>query len=74
MMVHPDDAIEQTSYLRITGNAEFEHSITTDGDYEISFGTVATIALTPDAAERFHRMLGTKMPELRRVTGRVSRP
>ncbi|WP_106618988.1 hypothetical protein [Saccharothrix carnea] len=44
-------------------------SITADGDYEVSFGTAATVALTPDAAEKFFWLLSTRIPELRRVAG-----
>ncbi|NUT49465.1 MAG: hypothetical protein HOV94_19470 [Saccharothrix sp.] len=60
-MAQPVEAVEQTSYLRITGDAEFTESVTADGDYEVSFGTVATVALTPDAAEKLHRMLGARL-------------
>ena len=66
-MAQPADAIEQTSYLRITSEAEFKEFITADGDYEVSFGTAATVALTPDAAEKFFWMLSTRIPELRRL-------
>ncbi|MFE9747592.1 hypothetical protein ACFYOT_22040 [Saccharothrix saharensis] len=66
-MAQPADAVEQTSYLRISSEAEFKESITADGDYEVSFGTAATVALTPDAAEKLYWMLGTRIPELRQI-------
>ncbi|MEV8439558.1 hypothetical protein AB0425_19470 [Actinosynnema sp. NPDC051121] len=71
-MAQPADAVEQTSYLRITSEAEFKESITADGDYEISFGEAAVVALTPDAAEKLHWMLGVRIPELRRIASRVT--
>lgn len=66
------DAIEQTTYLRITEEVEFTESTTADGDYEINFGTAATVALTPDAAEKLFSVLSTTIPLLRqRVNGNV---
>jgi len=70
-MAQPSDAIDQSTYLRITSEAEFGESITADGDYEISFGEKATIALTPDAAEKFFWMLSAKVPELRRLADQL---
>ncbi|MEU4448999.1 hypothetical protein AB0K14_27215 [Actinosynnema sp. NPDC050801] len=61
----PADAVEQTTYVRILSETEFTESVTADGDYEITFGGVATLAMTPDAAEKLFWMLGNKVPELR---------
>lgn len=66
MAMQTPDAVEQTSYVRITKEARFTESVTADGDYEISFGTAATLAMTPDAAEKLYWMLGARIPELRR--------
>ncbi|MEU4741219.1 hypothetical protein AB0G02_12250 [Actinosynnema sp. NPDC023658] len=66
MVTQPADAVEQTSYLRITREAEFRESVTADGDYEVSFGTAATVAPTPDAAEKLYWMSGKRVPALRR--------
>ncbi|TQM80366.1 hypothetical protein FHX81_2695 [Saccharothrix saharensis] len=72
MVLQPSDAVEQTSYIRITSEAEFKESVTADGDYEITFDTTATVALTPDAAEKLYRMLGARIPELRRLAAAIS--
>lgn len=66
-MAQSADAIEQTSYLRITSEAEVKENITGDGDYEISFGMAAVLALTPEAADKLYRMLAVRVPELRRT-------
>lgn len=63
----PVDAVEQTTYVRILSETEFAESVTADGDYEITFGGVATPAMTPDAAEKLFWMLGNKVPDLREI-------
>ena len=60
--------IEHSVYFRVTGEAAFQESITADGDYEISFDRVATVALSPDAVEKLHLMLSKRIPELRKTT------
>ncbi|NUT54190.1 MAG: hypothetical protein HOV94_43900 [Saccharothrix sp.] len=70
-MAQPSDAIDQSTYLRITCEAEFAENITADGDYEISFGDKATVALTPDAAEKFFSMLNARLPELRELADKL---
>jgi hypothetical protein len=65
MVMQPADAVEQSSYIRILSEAEFKESITADGDYEVSFGGAATVALTLDAAEKLYWMLGARIPALR---------
>ncbi|MCE6997729.1 hypothetical protein LZG04_23430 [Saccharothrix sp. S26] len=72
MVMRPSDAVEQTSYVRIMSEAKFEESVTADGDYEVTFDMTATVALTPDAAEKLHWMLGAKIPELRRLAAAMS--
>ncbi|MFE2757798.1 hypothetical protein ACFXGA_37925 [Actinosynnema sp. NPDC059335] len=67
MVMQPADAVEQTSYIRVLCEADFVESVTADGDYEISFGGVATLAMSPDAAEKLYWMLGRKIPDLRKV-------
>jgi hypothetical protein len=62
----PVDAIEQTAYVRIMSETEFKESMTGDGDYEITFGGVATLAMTPDAAEKLFWMIGTRFPSCAR--------
>jgi hypothetical protein len=66
----PVDAIEQTTYVRILSETEFKESATADGDYEITFGGVATLAMTPDAAEKLFWMLGNKIPDLREIASK----
>jgi hypothetical protein len=61
------DAVEQTTYVRILSETEFTKSVTADGDYEITFGGVATLAMTPDAAEKLFWLLGDKVPDLREI-------
>lgn len=60
MGMQPTVAVEQTSYVRITKDVQFTESVTADGDYEISFGTAATLAMTPDAAEKLYWMLALR--------------
>ncbi|MFI9006358.1 hypothetical protein ACIGNX_03860 [Actinosynnema sp. NPDC053489] len=67
MVMQSPDAVEQTSYVRVTEGVRLTESVTADGDYEISFGTAATLALTPGAAEELYRVLGTRIAELRRL-------
>ncbi|MFD0199349.1 MULTISPECIES: hypothetical protein [Saccharothrix] len=71
MVSQPADAVEQSSYIRILSEAEFKESITEDGDYEVSFGRVATVALTPDAAEKLYWMLSARIPALRAAAARI---
>jgi hypothetical protein len=63
----PVDAVEQTTYVRILSETDFTESVTADGDYEITFGGVATLAMTPDAAEKLFWLLGNKVPDLREI-------
>ncbi|MBB5808449.1 hypothetical protein F4560_008217 [Saccharothrix ecbatanensis] len=67
MVIQPGNGVEHSSYIRISSEAEFKEGINADGEYEVSFDQVATVALTPDAAEKFYWMLGAKIPELRRL-------
>lgn len=57
--------VEFSTYVRVDREAEFEPQINADGEFEVSFDRVATLALTVDAAERFYSLLGDKLPELR---------
>ena len=66
MVMQPSDAVEQTSYIRILSEAELVESVTADGDYEVGFGMAATLAMTPDAAEKLYWVLSARIPELRR--------
>lgn len=72
MVMQPPDAVERTSHIRILSEAEFVESVTADGDHEVSFGTAATVALTPDAAEKLYWMLGARIPGLRRLADAMS--
>ncbi|MFD0204319.1 MULTISPECIES: hypothetical protein [Saccharothrix] len=63
----PADAVEQTTYVRILSETDYKESMTADGDYEITFGGVATLAMTGDAAEKLFWMIGNKIPELREI-------
>lgn len=60
------DATEHSVYLRVSGEAVVDESITADGDYEVSFDRVATVALSPDAAEKLYSMLSKRIPQLRK--------
>ncbi|MGW4112094.1 hypothetical protein ACWEFJ_14565 [Actinosynnema sp. NPDC004786] len=66
------DPVEHSVYYRVSGEADFIESVTADGDYEVSFDRVATLALTRDAAEKLHRLPGERIPELRRATGGIN--
>jgi hypothetical protein len=67
MVMQPGNGVEQSTYVRITCEAEFKEQINADGECEVSFDQVATLALTPDAAEKFYWMPGVRIPELRRL-------
>ncbi|MFD0202790.1 MULTISPECIES: hypothetical protein [Saccharothrix] len=67
MQAGKSDAIEHSVYFRVNREADFVESITADGDYEISFDRVATLALSPDAAEKLYWMLGKRIQELRKI-------
>jgi hypothetical protein len=66
------DAIEHSVYFKVNCEAEFVESITADGDYEVSFDKVATLALSPDAAEKLYWMLSKQIPELRKLAAAFS--
>jgi hypothetical protein len=67
MQAGKSDAIEHSVYFRVNCEADFVESITADGDYEVSFDRIATLALSPDAAEKFYWMLSKQIPALRKI-------
>ena len=65
MAKYSGTGVDHSSFIKIYADAEFGSHINGDGDFELNFDGVVDVALTPDAAEKVHAMLGEALPKLR---------
>jgi hypothetical protein len=67
MVKYSGNGVDHSSFIKIYADAEFRSHINGDGEFELNFDGVVDLALTPDAAEKVHAMLGEALPKLREL-------
>lgn len=63
--------VELSSYIQVFSDVALSAQINGDGNIEIDFDRVVDLALTRDAAEKLHALIGEKLSELRSPTDGV---